>query len=261
MPRNGRLRLGLVTYLVGKDLDLESLITLCEKTGLEGLELRTTHAHGVELSLTPAERERVRKRFEATPVVLAVLGSICEYHSPDAAVVRRNVEETKRWLHLAHDVGALGVKVRPNGLPEGVPVEKTLSEIAGAIAECGDAAESVGKDIFIEVHGGGTSDPPRMKAILDACPSPRIGATWNCNPTDLEDGSIEWTYRLLSPRVRMAHIHDLYEGYPYKQELFPAMLRDSFGGYCLIEMAQTADPERVLRYYRRLFDEMVEACA
>jgi hypothetical protein len=39
------------------------------------------------------------------------------------------------------------------------------------------------------------------------------------------------------------------------------MVRDRFQGYCLIEMPQTADPERVLHYYRRLFDETVETCA
>ena len=46
------MKLGLVTYLWGKDWTLPELISNCEKAGYEGLELRTQHAHGVETSLS-----------------------------------------------------------------------------------------------------------------------------------------------------------------------------------------------------------------
>ena len=42
------LSLGLVTYLWGKDWDLPTLLTNCQKAEILGVELRTTHAHGVE---------------------------------------------------------------------------------------------------------------------------------------------------------------------------------------------------------------------
>ena len=60
-----------------------------EKLGYEGVELRTTHAHKVEVNLTKAEREEVRKRFEDSPVQLAGLGSAFEYQAADPAVVRQ----------------------------------------------------------------------------------------------------------------------------------------------------------------------------
>lgn len=47
---------------------------------------------------------------------LGGLGTTCEYQSPDPAVVRKNIDETKAWVLLASDVGAPSVKVRPNGL-------------------------------------------------------------------------------------------------------------------------------------------------
>ena len=42
-----------------------------KSSGYEGVELRTTHAHKVEVNLTKAERDEVRKRFEDSPVELA----------------------------------------------------------------------------------------------------------------------------------------------------------------------------------------------
>jgi len=46
------MRLGLVTYLWGKDFDLPTLLDVCEKSGALGVEVRTEHAHGVEPSLS-----------------------------------------------------------------------------------------------------------------------------------------------------------------------------------------------------------------
>jgi hypothetical protein len=54
------MRLGAVTYNVLKDWDVETIIKNLEASGFEAVELRTTHKHGVEPSLTAEERARVR---------------------------------------------------------------------------------------------------------------------------------------------------------------------------------------------------------
>ena len=58
------MKLGFVTYQIGKDMDVPALIDVCQKTGFQGIELRTTHAHGVETTLSADERQAVRKQFE-----------------------------------------------------------------------------------------------------------------------------------------------------------------------------------------------------
>ena len=58
--RGSKMRLGLVTYLWGKDWDLPTVIANCEKADVLGVELRTEHAHGVErrhLLVPVGERE------------------------------------------------------------------------------------------------------------------------------------------------------------------------------------------------------------
>ena len=78
------MKLGIVTYQIAKDWDVPTLIDMCQTAGIQGVELRTTHAHGVEIDLSPAERSAVRRRFEDAGIDIVGLGSVYEYHAPDA---------------------------------------------------------------------------------------------------------------------------------------------------------------------------------
>ena len=129
------MKLGTVTYNLAKDWDIDTMIEKCGAAGFEGVELRTTHAHGVELSLNAAEREAVKQKFAGSKVELVGLGGTYEYHAIDPAELKRNIEGTKEYAVLARDVGASGIKVRPNRLmeKEGVSVEKTLEQIGLAL--------------------------------------------------------------------------------------------------------------------------------
>src|SRR5919197_6341908 len=147
------LKVGTVTYNVAKDWDVPTIIKNLTEAGFDAVELRTTHKHGVEISLSPAARLDVRKRFADSPIKIGGLGTTCEYHSPDAAVLRKNIDETKEWVTLARDVGSPSVKVRPNGLPKDVPEEKTLEQIGKALGECAGFAREHNIRIQLEVHG------------------------------------------------------------------------------------------------------------
>ena len=87
--------LGLVSYNVAKDWDLETLLRLCRASGLEGVEFRTTHAHGVVRTLTPAQRAEVRRKCSDAGMKQTSLGAVCEFHSPDPALVAKNVADCR----------------------------------------------------------------------------------------------------------------------------------------------------------------------
>jgi len=248
------MKLGMVTYQVAQDWTVDEMIEMCRQTGFEGVELRTTHAHKVELDLDTQARKDVRRKFEDSGIVLWCLGTTCEYHAPDPTVLRQNIEETKEWLRLADEVGSVGIKVRPNSFVEGIAEEDTLQQIAEALRECGDFAAGFGVKIMLEVHGRGTQDPRHIRTIMDLCNHPLVGATWNCNAGEVVDGSIKANFDLLDRWIWSAHIHDLYEPYPYHE--FIALLKDiNFDGFCLIEMPESCEPERMLKYYAMLWRE------
>jgi sugar phosphate isomerase/epimerase len=248
------LKLGTVTYNVAKDWDLPTLIKNLGDTGFDAVELRTTHKHGVELSLSPAARAEVRKRFEDSPVKIGGLGTTCEFQAADQAVVRKNVEETKAWATLARDLGSPSVKVRPNGLAKDVPEERTLEQIGKALRECGAFAQDVGVKIQLEVHGDTTSRLPRIRKILDYGGNhPAVRVCWNSNQTDLLDGGFESNFHMVRNQIGQVHMRDLFlEEYPWRA-LIAALTEMKFDGYCFAEIPESADPLRVMRYFRGLF--------
>ena len=246
------MKLGLVTYNMAKDWDIPTMIEKCKATGFEGVELRTTHAHGVEVGLSAAERKEVRKRFEDSPVRLAGLGGTFEYHAADAGVLRQNVEGTKEYVRLAHDVGAPGVKVRPNGFPEGVPREKTIEQIGKALRECGQFAKDYGVQVRLEVHGRETCQPANIRRMMDVADHDNVFVCWNSNAQDVVDGSARQSFDLLRHKIALVHINELHTAYPYR-ELFRLLQWHGYGGYCLAEIPGSPDPDRVMNYYRALF--------
>ena len=253
-PAGNGLKLGTVTYNIAKDWDVPTIIKNLTEVGMDAVELRTTHKHGVEIALSPAARAEVKKRFDDSPVKIGGLGTTCEYHSPDQAVLRKNIEETKEWAKLAKDLGSPGVKVRPNGLPKDVPEEKTLEQIGKALRECGVAAADQGVKIQLEVHGSETSRVPRIRKIFDyAGNHPAVRVCWNSNQTDLLDGGFEKNFALVKSQIGQVHMRDLFlEEYPWRS-LITSLAAMKFDGYCFAEIPESTDPVRVLKYFRGLF--------
>jgi sugar phosphate isomerase/epimerase len=258
-------KLGMVTYNVAAQWDLPTILKVCKAVGIAAVECRTTHKHGVEPSLSAEQREAVKKQFADSGVMFWGCGSVCEFQSPDPAVVKKNIETCKQFVQLTHDCGGHMVKVRPNGLPKGVPVEKTLEQIGKALIECGKAGEDYGIEICVEVHGPGTQEPQNIKAIMDHCGHKNVGLTWNSNQTDIKDHSVKAAFELLRPFVKSCHINEIYKDslgvYPYR-ELFRLFRETGYDRFTMIEVGRTppdvASGEDMLRYYKALWTELAK---
>jgi sugar phosphate isomerase/epimerase len=253
-PSRTPLKLGTVTYNIAKDWDVPTIIKNLTEAKFDAVELRTTHKHGVEISLSPAARAEVRKQFEGSPVKIGGLGTTCEFQAPDPAVVRKNIEETKEWVKLAQDLGSPSVKVRPNGLPKNVPEEKTLEQIGKSLAECGAFARDHGIVVQLEVHGEESQRVPRIRKMFDYGGNhPNVRACWNSNQEDLLDGGFDANFRLLRDQIGQVHMRDLFEEeYPWRR-LITSLAEMKFTGYCFAEIPESNDPVRVLKYFRGMF--------
>jgi len=239
------MRFGLVTYQWGRDWDLPTLISNCEKTGYLGVELRTEHAHKVETDLTPAQRAEVKKRFAGSPVKCIGYGANFEFHSPDPVVLRKNIDQTKEYIKLCHDIGATGIKVKPNDLPAGVPKEKTLEQIGVSLNEAGKFARDYGQLVRVEVHGNHTQELPNMKTIFEHVTEPNVKMCWNCNDQDLLPPGLEGNFNMVSKWFgATVHVRELIIGdYPYR-ELFNRFKKMDYNGWILLE-ARTEPQDRI----------------
>jgi sugar phosphate isomerase/epimerase len=255
-----KFQLGSVTYQLFQNADLETTITELEKAGYAAVELRTTHKHGVEPSLSPAERKQVRDRFARSKVRLLSYGTTCRFQSPDTAERRRQVDIAKSFIDLAHDTGARGIKLQPQGFAPGVSKETTIEYFGEAMRELGEYGRPLGVETWMEVHGRGTSDPPVAAAMLKAANHPNVGACWNSNPTDLVNGSIQSSFELLRPWIRNVHLHDLTDpAYPFR-DLFRLLQQSGYSGYTLAEVPESKETARFLAYYKSLWAELNGPC-
>jgi sugar phosphate isomerase/epimerase len=253
------LKLGIMTYNLGKDWDIDTIIKNCTETGWVHAELRTTHKHGVEVTLSKQERAEVKKRFKDSPMEAISLASAFQYHFTDQSELRKNIEGTKEYLQLAADVGAIGIRVFPNAFPEGVNREKTMEKIGKSLAEVGEFGHNLGVDVRVCVHGNGTNSVPVIKKIIDYSKSPYVYVNWNCDATDVQGEGLVANFNSVKDRIKGVHLHDMTdEKYPYR--LFFKLLSESgYKGYCNAEVDESCEPIKFMKYYRALFLALQDA--
>lgn len=261
IAKKAKMKFGLVTYLWGKDWDLPNLIANCEKAGLLGVELRTQHAHGVETNLSASERTDVKKRFADSPVTCVGYGSNFEYHQVDQALVKKNIQGTIEYLKLCKDIGATGIKVKPNGIPTKVSKEKTIAQIAASFNEVGKVASDLGQVVRVEVHGKESQKIPNMKAIFEQVTEKSVKICWNCNDQDLLAPGLEDNFNSVKKWFGdTVHIRELNVGdYPY-QQLMDLFVKIKYDGWILLE-ARTKPEDRIAAMKEQLavFNKMIGA--
>ncbi|MEN3941344.1 TIM barrel protein [Prosthecobacter sp. SYSU 5D2] len=254
------IQYGLVTYMWGADWDLPTLIANCTEADVLGVELRIEHAHKVEPVLTAGQRQQVRAQFEDSKVKVLGMGTNAMFHSPDAAELKKQIENAKAYIKLSHDIGGSGVKVKPDKLPKEVAKEKTLEQIGKALAELGDYALGFGQEIRLEVHGEVT-DLGDVKTVMEVADRDNVRVCWNSNPRDLEGEGIEANFAKVQPFLgQTLHVRELNDAkYPF-EKLVSLLVNADYEGWMLIEATtKPADRVAALAEQKRLFTSLVTA--
>lgn len=258
--KKSKMKLGLVTYLWGKDWDVPTIIENCAKTGIGGVELRVDHAHKVMPDISAARRMEVKKMFADSPVQIVGMGTNQEYDSPDPAKLKANIDRTKEFIKLSADIGGTGVKVKPNNFHKDVPHEKTLAQIGQSLSELGKYAADFGQKIRLEVHGNGTQELPNIKTIMDHCESRNSYVCWNCNQEDLIGQGLEYNFNLVKDRFGdTVHVRELDSSdYPY-QKLMNLFKNINYQGWILLECrTDPKDKVAALMDQKRIFEGMLK---
>lgn len=258
-PPGSLMAYGLVTYQWAKDWDLPTLISNCQKAEVLGVELRTTHKHGVEPSLNEKQREEVRGRFADSGITLVGIGSNERYDDPNPDVVKKAIDATKEFIRLSHDVGGSGVKVKPDSFHKEVPREKTIEQIGRSLNEVGEYGAGFGQQVRLEVHGQ-CDELPTIKAILDVADHSNVAICWNSNPDDLKGEGLEHNFKLVRDRFGATlHVRRLDDpGYPWEQ-LINLLVKSDYNGWVMLEDSNLpAEPIAALAQQRKLFQSLVE---
>ena len=256
--RISKMRFGFTSYQWGSDWDIPTLIANCTQAKAFGVELRTSakYAHGVELSLSGAQRREVKKRFADSPVALVGIASAERFDWPDPAKLNAAIESAKGHVKLSQDVGSRGVRVFPNDFHKEVPQEKTIEQISRALNILGKYAADYGQMIRLENHGS-AGDLVTLRKIMDGVDQPNVRIKLNGYAGDGPDFARRC--ELIKPLLGdTLHMHELNRGdFPYQLQT-DLLIDAGWQGWWLLE-ASTKVPDRVgaLIEQRGIWEQLV----
>ena len=210
LPRNARLPLGFST-LGCPAWTWPQILDFAAEHQFASIELRGILTN-MDLTkvpeLAPERIADVKQQLAAHGLVVSDLGASAQMHDMDPVKHAAQLDEARRFIDLAHALGAPYVRVFGNEYVKDVPRDKMLAHIAGALHELGDYARGKSVTVIIESHGDFT-DSPALLEILQRADSPNVALLWDAHHTFVSGKEQpEDTVRQLGRYIRHTHLKD-----------------------------------------------------
>lgn len=195
---------------------LPDFVQLLADLGYDGIELRGRPGEHVHWQDDSARRAEVRRILADGGLDAAAISTYIFSAGRDAGGPGRddtrdepgNIEELKRWIDLAGDLGAPNVRIFGGKLTEGDTREAALERI-GRIMAAG-AAVNPAINICLEIHDIWTN-AGEVKCILDLAGQPNAKALWDLHGSDTAHETPEHVIATLTPeRIAYLHVKDWF---------------------------------------------------
>ena len=258
------------------DWTLDEIVSAMKRHGYRGLEPRVEwdHAAGIEASMTPAERRAARDRLAGEGLEFCCLATGVKMATPDAAERARQVEDLRRYVELAGDLGAPCLRTFGGAHAPGdlLPI---VDYVADGYRSVMDEAEARSVTVLMETHDFWSASAP-VRAVVERVGHERCAVLWDLlHPMRVMERP-EVTFQNLSALTRHLHVHDydygpdgrsraaaLGEGL-YDHEPPLRLLADAgFSGYASVEIIHGRgtehDADGVLGQYAGKLREYLEA--
>lgn len=242
------------------------------RLGYAAIELRGLQGE-MDLTVRPEFRggrlQETRDQLAAAGLDVAALGASTELHEPDPLARASHLDEARRFVDLAHGLGARFVRVFGNRLVPGEPRAATIERIAVGLAALAGYTRGSGIEILLETHGDFVRSPDLLE-VLTAAGQPEAGLLWDAHHTFVAGGeSPADTFRALGRHIRHVHLKDSRpggggvryvltgEGTVPVRETVRVLAAGGYGGLFSFEWEKAwhpeiADPEVALPHYARV---------
>lgn len=136
------------------------------------------------------------------------LGSSATLHFSDANERKKNLDEGKRFIDLAHELHCPHIRVFPNNFPKDQEKAATMDLIAKGLLELGDHANGSNVDVLIETHGD-LLFIDDLEKVMKTAEHKNVGLIWDVtNMWTKTKESPKEAYRRLKNYIRHTHIKD-----------------------------------------------------
>ncbi|MET7452448.1 sugar phosphate isomerase/epimerase family protein [Streptomyces sp. NPDC005574] len=186
-------------------LPIPEVLRLATTYGYHGIELRAHSEEPVHVGLDLAQRAEVAAEFKAAGVELLGVAGYARVAAPgaDAPVI----EEIRRLLDLARDLGAPFVRVFPGGAPD-QSREDTDATAARRLGTAAEYAADLGVRILLETHDSHRTGADAIR-IIGPVGHHQVGSLWDVMHTWLGGEQPAETYAALAPTLGYVQVKDI----------------------------------------------------
>ena len=194
------------------DWNFDKILKFASDNNYDGLELR-----GIlrELDLpkcpefnSPENIKATKEKIAANKLKIVDLGSSCALHHKEGTERQKNLDEGKRFIDLAQQLGCPNIRVFPNELPKDGTRQSVVDLIIQGLQYLGDYARNTDVSVLMESHGDAVKTD-ELKQLMESVARPNVGLVWDVvNMWSVTKESPVNVYAQLKPYIRHTHIKD-----------------------------------------------------
>jgi len=130
----------------------------------------------------------------------------CKYADPASAP--RMVEDTRRAIELAAEIGVPCLRVFGGAVAQGLTRAQAIELVADSLGAVAGDAQQHGVTICLETHDDWT-DPAHVAEVLRRVGSPAVAVNWDYqHTTRIASATVDQAFATLQPWIKHVHFHD-----------------------------------------------------
>jgi sugar phosphate isomerase/epimerase len=210
--RGDKPRLPIAFSTLGcPDWSWKKILEEADRLGYAGIELRGLEGE-MDLPksplLTGQRLAETRRDLAALGLVVTDLGASAEMHHKDPHERAAQLDEGRRFIDLAHELGVPYVRMFGNSLPPEEPREEAMKRVVDGFREMAAHGKEAGVTVLIESHGDFTHSAD-LEEVLTRVGSDAFALLWDAHHTFVDGGeSPAYTWKRLGRWVRHTHLKD-----------------------------------------------------
>jgi sugar phosphate isomerase/epimerase len=189
----------------------KQILSEADRLGFRGIEIRGLQDE-MDLPKWPgfqgSRLKESRQDVEALGLVISDLGASSNMHVKEPGERRKQLDEGRRFIDLAHELGVPYVRMFGDRIPPGEAREEVMKRVVDGFQEMASHAKAAGVVVLIESHGDFTRSND-LEEILTRVDSEAFALLWDAHHTFVSAGEAPAeTWKRLGSTVRHTHLKD-----------------------------------------------------
>ena len=259
------------------DWSLVEVISGMKRHGYQGFEPRVEwgHASGIEAELSAVERKSIRAQMQGEGLEICCIATGVRMAAPDPTERARHIEDTKKYIDLAADLGCGLLRTFGGQRDRGRELIPVVEYVAEGYAQVVEEAAARDVVLLLETHDDWCASSP-VGAVVEAVGHPNLKVLWDFMHTQRMLEKPEDSFRILGDYTRHTHAHDgqiidgklqvsgtLGDGlFDHRTPLY-LLSEAGFNGYFSVEVIHSVgsehDADGVLGQYAERFRAILES--